>query len=69
LLKTLPVALAPAAVPASTAVPVSATATGPSFVPVMFTVTVALPPSLVATVKVSLAACPAFRLFSALLVV
>jgi hypothetical protein len=50
-------------------VPVSATATGPSFVPVMLTVTVALPPSVVATVKLSLALWPALRLFRALLVV
>nr|WP_240523342.1 hypothetical protein [Polaromonas sp. AER18D-145] len=68
-MSTLPVALLPAAVPASTAVPVSATATGPSLLPVRLTVTVALPPSLVATVKVSLTACPALRLFSALAVV
>ncbi len=33
LLKTLPVALLPAAVPASTATPTSATATGPSLLP------------------------------------
>ena len=40
-----------------------------SSLPVMLTVTVALPPSVVATVKLSLAVWPALRLFKALLVV